>query len=203
MATLDELLASETGAVLTVDLNSRTISIPPSIKNIGVESDDDVLVLPFSIPRYLGDVDLSDFGIRINYLNAKAEGDVYLVTTPNLGQDSMEFEWVVGRHATAYKGNVTFNVCLKRVDSDGMVVQEFNTTICSLPVLPGLETDGAVIQEYPDIFTQLVNEALYAAKASGEFDGKDGDDYVLTQEDKDEIVSDVLASLPRAEGVSY
>lgn len=188
MATIDELLASETGAVLTVDLASRTINVPPNIKNIGVESDDDVVVLPFSIPRYFGDMDLSAFSIRINYLNAKSEGDVYLVTTADIGPEEIKFEWKVGRYATAYKGNVTFNICLKKMGSGGTVVQELNTTVCSLPVLQGLETDEAVIQEYPDIFTQLVNEALYAAKASGEFDGKDGEDYVLTEEDKVEML---------------
>ena len=200
MATIDELIASETGATLTVDLNSRTISVPANIKNIGVESDDDVLVLPFSMNRHYGNVDLADFVIRINYLNAKAEGDVYLVNNADYGDDCIDFSWTIGRHATAYKGNVTFNVCLKKIDKDGIVEQEFNTTICSLPVLQGLETEEAVVQEYPDVFMQLVSDALYTAKISGAFDGKD---YVLTEEDKDEIVSDVLASLPRAEGVSY
>lgn len=187
MATIDELLAQETGSALTVDLVTRTINIPANVKNIGVESDDDVLVLHFGMERHLGDVDFADFDIRINYLNAKSEGDVYIVKDADYGDNYIDFTWTIGRHATAYKGNVTFNICLKKTDEDGIVTQEFNTTVCTLPVLQGLETDEAVIQENPDVFEQLLNEALYKAKASGEFNGKDGKDYVLTKEDKEEI----------------
>lgn len=167
MATIDELLASggET-AKLTVNLASRKIVVPPGIKNIGVESDDDVMCLPFSIPRYFGDVDLSEFDIRINYKNARGEGDVYLVNefaTTDAGM--IEFEWIVGRYAVAYEGEVIFSVCLKKMDENSIVVKEFNTTICSLSVLKGLETDGAIIQENPDLINQMIDQA--SKEASG------------------------------------
>jgi hypothetical protein len=51
-----------------------------------------------------------------------------------------------------------------------------------------------------------VNDALSQAKASGEFDGKDGadgNDYVLTDADKAEMVSDVIAALPESTAVLY
>ena len=161
MATAEELLAAEMGDTpLSVNIQTRTIDIPASIKNIGVESDDDVLRLPFTMPRYLGDVDLSEFDIRINYLNAKSEGDAYLVSDAVVGDDDITFSWLVGRWATIYKGNVTFNVCLRKLDDEGIVTQEFNTTVCSLPVLQGLETDEAIVEKYPGVFMQLVNEAV-------------------------------------------
>lgn len=45
-----------------------------------------------------------------------------------------------------------------------------------------------------DQLPEAINDALAQAKASGEFDGKDGDDYVLTQADKREIASMVEVS---------
>lgn len=175
MATAEELLAYETGEVLSVDLNTRVISIPANVKNLGVESDDDVLRLPFTIPRYFGDVDLSGFDIRINYLNANSEGDSYFVQNANIDENSIDFEWLVGRYATAYSGDVRFSICLKKINDENVVEQEFNTTICTLPVLVGLETNEAVIQEYPDVFRQLLSEALIEAIRTGEFKGDKGE----------------------------
>lgn len=71
MATADELLSTlDTDKTLIIDKDLRIITIPSSVKNLGVESDDDVLRLKFSMPRMYGDVDLSDFSIYINYMNA-------------------------------------------------------------------------------------------------------------------------------------
>ena len=73
MRTVNELLGinEEVRVVLEVDMNQRVIKIPGSITNIGVESDENVLHLPFEMTRYYNDIDLSTFNLRINYLNAQ------------------------------------------------------------------------------------------------------------------------------------
>jgi len=163
MATADELLALEMcDNVLIVDLDSRTIIIPKTVTNIGVESDDNVEVMHFKLPRHHCNVDLSTFKIQINYLNAKGGGDLYEVKNAVISEDLITFDWVVGRNAVTYKGNVTFNVCLKELDEDGEVVREFNTTIATLPVLPGLETGEKVVQEYADVLEQWRSELFGA-----------------------------------------
>lgn len=157
MATADELLSTlDTDKTLIIDKDLRIITIPSSVKNLGVESDDDVLRLKFSMPRMYGDVDLSDFSIYINYMNAKNTGDVYVVDDKTIADDTITFSWLVGRVALAYKGNVRFIVCMKKHDDDSNVIQEYNTTIASLPVLEGLETGETVIQQNPDIIEMLL-----------------------------------------------
>ena len=157
MATADELLSTiDTDKTLIIDKDLRTIIIPSSVKNLGVESDDDVLRLKFSMPRMYGDVDLSDFSIYINYMNAKNTGDVYVVDDKTIADDTITFSWLVGRVALAYKGNVRFIVCMKKHDNNSNVIQEYNTTIASLPVLEGLETGETVIQQNPDIIEMLL-----------------------------------------------
>ena len=157
MATADELLSTiDTDKTLIIDKDLRIIIIPSSVKNLGVESDDDVLRLKFSMPRMYGDVDLSDFSIYINYMNAKNTGDVYVVDDKTIADDTITFSWLVGRVALAYKGNVRFIVCMKKHDGDSNVIQEYNTTIASLPVLEGLETGETVIQQNPDIIEMLL-----------------------------------------------
>ena len=160
MATADELLSTiDTDKTLIIDKDLRTIIIPSSVKNLGVESDDDVLRLKFSMPRMYGDVDLSDFSIYINYMNAKNTGDVYVVDDKTIADDTITFSWLVGRVALAYKGYVRFIVCMKKHDDDSNVIQEYNTTIASLPVLEGLETGETVIQQNPDIIEMLLTSS--------------------------------------------
>ena len=181
MATAEELLrGTSEGTVdktLYVDFDTRTIVIPPSIHQLGVESDDDVKKLTFSVPRHYYDCDLSTFKIFINYMNAKKEGDVFEVVENNLRvtEDTIEFDWIVGRNALAYKGTAIFNVCMKKgsmqPDPENgtqeifVVDQELNTTIAKLPVLEGLETGEAVAAEYADIFMQW-EEALFGIEDS-------------------------------------
>ena len=160
MATADELLSTlDTDKTLIIDKDLRIITIPSSVKNLGVESDDDVLRLKFSMPRMYGDVDLSDFSIYINYMNAKNTGDVYVVDDKTIADDTITFSWLVGRVALAYKGSVRFIVCMKKHDDDSNVIQEYNTTIASLPVLEGLETGETVIQQNPDIIEMLLTSS--------------------------------------------
>ena len=172
MATAEQLLAevTEVDKKLYIDFDTRQILIPNSIHQLGVESDDDVKKLTFSVPKTYYDCDLSTFRIFINYMNARKEGDLFAVREEDVREvdGNLEFDWIVGRHAVAYKGTAIFNVCMKkgsmRPDPEDetqeifIVDQEFNTTVAKLPVLEGLETSGEVVQEYADILMQWEEE---------------------------------------------
>lgn len=138
----------------------RTMQIPSDIAILGVESDDDVNKIPFQMPKEYCGFDMSEFSARINYMNANGDGDVYVVDDLAVDGDDpslMTFTWLVGRNACAYKGNTQFIVCLKKFDENGDVIQEFNTTVYSLPVLQGLETTEAVVQQNADIIQYLID----------------------------------------------
>ena len=169
MATADELLnvVSDVDKTLVIDSDLRTIIIPKSITNLGVESDDDVLKLEFQMPKTYCGIDLSNFKIVIHYLNAQAEGDVYDVTDLRVYGDTLKFSWLVGRQVTMYKGNIAFNVCVREVYSDGTVNREFNTTPVTLPVLEGLETSKQAVAQYTNILEQW-RERLFGTADSEE-----------------------------------
>lgn len=176
MATAEELLAA-TGAsdqILTIDLNTREIKIPDTVRNLGVESDDDVKRIYFRMPKQYGEFDMSEFDIRVNYMNAKQEGGIYVINdvAVNDTENTLTFSWLVDRHVAAYVGDVVFNVCMKILDSDGVVVKEFNTTTATLPVKVGLETEEAVVEDNPSAFDSVLAR-LYAVEAANEL-GKDG-----------------------------
>lgn len=160
--TTEEALAAaqvnDTGAdeVITIDNDLRTIIIPASITLLGVESDENVQTLHFQMPKTYKGLDLSEFDVRINYMNANNVGDVYAVDDNEVSGENIVFTWTVGRVACMYKENTKFIVCLKKKDVSGNVLKEFNTSLASLPVLEGLETTEAVVAENPDIIEQIL-----------------------------------------------
>lgn len=159
MSTAEELLASAFASdVLKVDLANRTIIIPDSVKHLGVTSDEDVMKVLFELPRFYGDIDLSEFEININYKNAKGYGDVSPATDITLEPGIITFAWAIDRYVTAYAGKVKFSVCLKNPDtneSDG-IGQELNTQPAELPVLEGLETSESIPEEFPHLYRDLL-----------------------------------------------
>ena len=165
MPTTDELLEQMEAEVLStsaenrfiVDNNLRTITVPGSITVLGVEHDDDVHRLYFQMPKMYGEFDLSEFDIRINYVNAADKPDTYPVDDKETSGDNITFSWLVGRTAFEKMGEVKFNICLRKADGDGVVVKEFNTTIATLPpVLEGLETTELIVQQNPDVIESIL-----------------------------------------------
>lgn len=199
MATVDELLAGEMTEVeqaLTIDWESRTINIPKTITNIGVESDDGVNELYFRVPQYYDGTDLSEFSPRINYLNANKEGDVYRPIDVRIKDEWIEFTWVVGRHTTMYKGNVMFNVCMVVISNEGVVIQEVNTTPATLPALEGLETSEAVVDEHIDALTTVALDAINRAldtdlKGEPGYTPVKGTDY-YTEQERNEFADSIV-----------
>ena len=143
-------------SVFEIDSNLRTINIPVTVKNIGVESDDDVKRLEFTMPKQYGEFDLSQFRIRINYVNANGDKSIYLVEDKKVSGDNITFSWLVGRNVTKYKGQVNFIVCLKLSDEKGEILKELNTTLCRLEVLEGLEVVPVIDEKTTDIIEQLL-----------------------------------------------
>lgn len=178
VATLSETTEIE---YCTIDNDLRTITIPSGLQTVGVESDEGVRRLNFQMPKQYGEVDLSEFNIRINFMNANNSGDVYAVTDKAVSGDNITFSWLVGRNALAHRGNIRFIVCLKKTDAEGVVQQEFNTTVAQLTVLEGLETTEQVIQENPDILESILTrlDELEKYSGGGSTPGKDGREVEL------------------------
>lgn len=191
MATTDEILeqmennpelyAADQEEICTIDNDLRTITVPSGLQTVGVESDEDVRRLNFQMPKQYHEVDLSEFNIRINFMNANNQGDVYAVTDKSVSGDNITFSWLVGRNALAYRGSIRFIVCLKKTDAEGVVQQEFNTTIAQLTVLEGLETTEAVVAENPDVIEQILTrlDELEENGGGSGTPGKDGREIEL------------------------
>lgn len=140
--------------VLVINGNLRTISIPSGFI-FGVYNDTNVLSVPFEMPRYYADNDLSEFQIRINYVSATNIGNIYNVEEPVVEEDKITFEWLTSRGVFLGAGDVKFNVCLRKLDENDEVVKEFNTTLAYGSVLAGLEVEDPEDPEAISIYEQM------------------------------------------------
>lgn len=202
MATAEELLAqNQCDDILDVDLESRRIIIPSTVTNLGTESDSNVRVLHFRVPRHYCEIDLADFAIRINYKNTSGAGGYYNVLEQNTESDTILFDWVVARRTVSRKGDVIFNVCLQEI-TDGEVGREFNTTIATLPVLEGLtppDVDDGSDEVMYDFIEQLKEHLIIAGSGdmlSSVYDPKGMRQDIFAYVDKK--IEDVLAELPNS-----
>lgn len=141
-----------------IDPDTRTISIPTGYQLLGVESDEKVERLEFQCPKIVGDnIDLSQLQIRINYQNASAQKDQYIVDDVAQAGDNITFSWLLSRKVTQYRGTVQFIVCAVKINDDATITNEWNTTLAQAQVLQGLEVDTPEpSEEQSDVIAQLI-----------------------------------------------
>lgn len=164
MATVDEILSGMPEEEITtevmddafvIDPNTRLVHVPESEAVFGVMSDEAAERKRFRCARIVGNgLDLSSSVVRVNFRNANAEADSYIVTDVTVIDENVEFTWELSRKVTSHQGDIHFIVCAVNGD------KEWNTTLATGKVLEGLEpeVDGDAVEETTsDVIAQLVS----------------------------------------------
>lgn len=95
-----------------IDSNLRKITLPGNEKILGVYHDKNVTRKHFKMPRYYQDNDMSEFSIKVNYVNEDKETDCYAVDDLAVtDEDYITFSWLVGATACRVPGMVGFVIC--------------------------------------------------------------------------------------------
>lgn len=211
MATVEEVLndmstadviGSAANIEYLIDNELRIITVPQNGVVLGVEGDKDVNVVHFKMPRMYRGLDLGDgFNIRVNYANAKAELGYFAVVHPDVTEDSISFEWLLGSHALMYVGEIKFAVSLIKSSVDGRIEKKFNTTLGKAQCLTGLDVDVSVPEEdIYDLLTQIKQDVMADIQPS--LDGAKADAAAAKQSSAhvDEVKTAVEASAAAASG---
>ena len=179
MGATEDLLRSMPGEVgedgtvyLTIDPDTRVITVPSNEKTFGVETDKDSERKYFRCPRIVGDnIDLSQHKIYISYVSTtskmlkifpKADGS-YWCDDVAVDGDYITFSWKLSGNVFKEPGFVAFKVLAKKTDGDVLKIRwntapAFGTVLLTVP-------DGESVEErYPDIVTQLL-ERMDAVEA--------------------------------------
>ena len=143
---------------ITIDTDTREITIPDNEKLFGVKDDLKAERKYFKCKKVVGDnLDLSKHRLYINYMNANKETSAYLVDDVKVDGDYITFSWLLYRSVTKYIGNVSFIVCAKSSNNKGLLQTDWNTTLATGTVKEGLEVDMSITEEYPDVIEQILN----------------------------------------------
>lgn len=189
----------ETEPHIVID-DSRTISVPSELTKIAVQYDHNIETVTFDCPRYWDEHDMSTMKVYINYMRPDGEKGSYIATDVSVDttdENIMHFNWTVNKHVTMVKGNLKFLVCVKKVNADGNEENHWNSELCTqMTISEGLECAETFDEDYPDLYTQLVNlidskadtsdiEALNNSKVD-KVEGKDlsTNDYTTAEKDK-------------------
>ena len=156
----DQISAYSTGAGEEPHIvigDDRRIVVPNSLKRIAVQYDHDVETVTFDCPRYWDNLDMSKMAIYINYILSDGYADSYPAKDVVVDGDIMHFTWTISRNLTQVAGHVTFLVCIKKSDSQGIEVNHWNSELCKdMYVSEGLETEEQIALENTDLITQLL-----------------------------------------------
>lgn len=208
-AEITEATLTEINDVIEIDADTRTMIIPDTERIFGVMSDEKGERKYFRCKRFVGNgIDLSKLDLRVIYQNAsglESGKDKYIVTDLKTdGEDYVTFSWELSRKVTAYNGIISFIVCAIKTGTDGIITNEWNTTLANGVVLDGLEVSGTQEQEKEahDYSKQLEAELLRVAneqKAEIEANGKKTlesipKDYTVLEGNVDKLKED-LANL--------
>lgn len=161
--------------IITIDGETRVISVPASEILFGVETDKDVERKHFRCPKTVGDgIDLSKHQIYISYITSDSTGksfsgdsNLYLCEDVAVDGDDITFSWQLSGNVFASAGFIAFKVLAAKTDGENMqtrwnTVPAVGTVLMTVP-------DGMDISEvYPDIVTQLLERMESVEKIATE-----------------------------------
>ena len=149
----------QTEGYIVVNSN-RFITVPEELKRIAVANDHNIETVTFKCPRYWDGHDLSIMHFYINYRSPDESLGCYVVNNVSIDENDsniMHFDWTITRNVAKSEGKVIFLVCAKKVDENGNETLHWNSELCEdMYVSEGLECDEVLEEEYPDLYTQLI-----------------------------------------------
>lgn len=141
---------------LVIDVDKRQINIPESIEHLGVKDDNETRTLNFRMPKIYKGLDMSDYTIEINYINAKGKADSALTGNIQVGDEEITFQWCAGGTVYAKDGKVRFLVYTYLENEDGIRTNEWHTTWAELKVLEGGNVNEQIAEESPRIIEEML-----------------------------------------------
>lgn len=178
---------------IIIDSN-RYITVPESLKRIAVQYDNNMETVTFDCPRYWDGIDMSTMKVYINYLTKNNVRGMYWAENVTIDTEDpriMHFDWTISRNVTRVKGNLSFLVCIKKTDEDGMESNHWNSELNQdMYVSEGLECEESILAAYPDIITDLLTRMDYVEE-------------IATPETMQNYVSNFLTNTTEVRDITY
>lgn len=135
----------------------RVMDVPEELRRVAVQFDHNVKTITFSCPRYCDGLDMSEMHICVNYMLPNNLLGSDEVTNLTVFTNTMTFDWTIRADHTQLIGKLTILICIKKFDEIGIEVNHWNSEPSSeFHVSEGLKCSSAILNDYPDIVTQLL-----------------------------------------------
>lgn len=150
---------TESHIVINAD---RTITVPDELKHIAVQGEHNIETVTFDCPRYWDGHDLSQMSVRINYQRPDGHREPHLAESLRVDDTDtslIHFDWTISGNVTAVKGNISFMVCAKIADAEGITEREWHSRLNQdLLIDEGLECSGdEIVEQNPDILESILS----------------------------------------------
>lgn len=139
----------------------RTVTVPEELKHIAVEGDHNIETVTFDCPRYWDGHDLSEMNMRIVFQRPDGHKEPHPVENPSVDEtdiNTIHFDWTLSKNVTLVRGNISFTVCAKIADAEGIVDREWHTRLNQdLVVDEGMDCSGdEIVEQNPDIIESIL-----------------------------------------------
>lgn len=138
----------------------RFITVPEELKRIAVQHDHNIETVTFDCPRYWDGLDMSKMTVYINYMCKDKSVGMCLAKNVTIDPDDpeiMHFDWTISKNASKVSGELSFLVCIKKIDEFGLSVNHWNSELNQeMYISEGLECAESTLEAYPDIITHLL-----------------------------------------------
>ena len=132
-----------------------------------IQYDHNSELFTFELPRFVEGHDMSlCSSIRVNYINIKKttreqKTGIFEIGDIVVDEDNVSFTWLISRNATQYVGPLNFLIKFMCIDNEGSITYEWHTDIFkNVSVSAGMNHEGTVEEDYPDIFEKWKNDVL-------------------------------------------
>lgn len=150
--------ATEPHIVINPD---RTVTVPESLLHIAVERDHNIETVTFDCPRYWDGHDLSQMKLRIVFQRPDGHREPHLAENVRVDSDDtnvIHFDWTISSNVTLVRGNISFTVCAKLANAEGVSEREWHTRLNQeLIVDEGMDCSGEeIVERNPDIIEAIL-----------------------------------------------
>lgn len=155
----DITTSGETTEGYIVVNEDRSITVPDSLRRLGVQHDHNIETVTILCPRFWDGHDMSQMTVYVNYLRPDGVKGQYPAANLKVSETTMTFDWVISNNVTYIKGTLSFLICIVKTDADGMEERHWNSELNQqCYISEGMECQEVVVIGYPDIITYLLTK---------------------------------------------
>lgn len=145
-----------------ITVAERKIHIPPELKNIAVQNDENSEAVTIRLPRYFDGHDLSRYGITLKTVSKGGRSDVPFLK-PSVSSSEIALRWTLKPPETSFAGEMKLQLHIEGTREDGARFEWESDGSSTVNILESLDAEP-VIPTTPTIMEEFLKQLLELAQ---------------------------------------